>query len=301
MKRYILLCFVVVLAVFSATGQEVLNLYKGVPPGNEGTAPEEKVTKNAQGVITGYSDVSVPTMTVYLPTPEKATGTAVVILPGGGLRFLSWEMEGTKLAQWLNERGIAAFVLKYRLFTSAMKSAPVAGAQPLRVSVFEADKLVNANANPSNDVQVTKVLNMAANDARVALKMIRDNASKWKINPDKVGCVGFSAGGGVELSAAFNNSDKYSMPNFLGTLYGPALADVVVPSPAPPLFIGTAADHGNVAAGCLALFEAWKKAGGSAEIHLYGKGRAGFGMNQQNLPSDGWVESFYTWLKSEGF
>jgi len=103
------------------------------------------------------------------------------------------------------------------------------------------------------------------------------------------------------LSAAMNNADQTAKPSFIATLYGPALEDVVVPNPAPPLFIAMCADHMNVAAGCLALFETWKKAGGSAEIHIFGKGRAGFGMNKQNQPSDEWVNSFYTWLTSEGF
>jgi dienelactone hydrolase len=281
--------------------QEVITLFNGVPPGNGTSTVEEKVTKSADGTITGYSEVTLPTMTVYLPEPTKATGTAAVILPGGGLQFLSWDMEGVKLAKWLNEKGVAAFVLKYRLRTSDMKSTtPTAGAS-LRVAVYEADKLVNANANPAKNDVSTKVIAMGAEDARQAFRLIRQRASTWKINPAKIGCIGFSAGGGVELSGAMNTTEEAVKPNFIATLYGPALEDVVVPNPAPPLFIATCADHMNVAAGCLALFETWKKAGGRAEIHIYGKGRAGFGMNKQNQPSDEWVNSFYTWLVSEGF
>lgn len=292
--------------VLSARSQEVITLFNGIPPGNSTTIVEEKVTKSADGTITGYSEVTVPTMTVYLPEPSKATGTAAVILPGGGLQFLSWDMEGVKLAKWLNEKGIAAFVLKYRLRTSDMRStapttgAPTAGA-PLRVAVYEADKLVNANANPAKNDVSTKVIAMGAEDVRQAFRMVRQRSAQWKINPAKIGCIGFSAGGGVELSGAMNTTDETAKPNFIATLYGPALEDVVVPNPVPPLFVATCADHMNVAAGCLALFETWKKAGGRAEIHIYGKGRAGFGMNKQNQPSDAWVDSFYTWLVSEGF
>jgi dienelactone hydrolase len=284
-----------------AQSQEVIKLFNGVPPGNGTTTVEEKVTKSPDGTITGYSEVTVPTMTAYLPDPSKATGTAAIILPGGALQFLSWDMEGVKLAKWLNEKGIAAFVLKYRLRTSDMRSEMSAAGAPLRVAIYEADKLVNANANPAKNDVSTKVIAMGAEDVRQAFRIVRQRATAWKINPAKIGCIGFSAGGGVEISGAMNTNDETAKPNYIATLYGPALEDVVVPNPAPPLFVATCADHMNVAAGCLALFSTWKKAGGRAEIHIYGKGRGGFGMNKQNQPSDEWVDSFYTWLVSEGF
>ena len=301
MKRILFSLLIVFFYLVSAQSQEVIKLYQGVPPGNDNVAIEEKITKK-DGVVDVISEVTIPTLTAYLPAASKATGTAVVILPGGALRFLSWDMEGVRLAQWLNEKGIAAFILKYRLVNSNMKrSAPNTGTPPLRVAVYEADKLANANANPLKDSVSMRVIKMASEDTRQAIRLIRENAAKWKINPAKLGCIGFSAGGGVELSAAMHNTDQNTMPAFIATIYGPALEDVVVPNPAPPLFIATCADHMNVAAGCLALFESWKKAGGEAEIHLYGKGKGGFGMIKQNQPSDEWVNSFYTWLVSGGF
>lgn len=302
MKRSFFILAVAFCYLVPASSQEIIKLYNGVPPGNNNIAIEEKVTQNASGSIEVISEVTIPSLTAYLPSPSKATGTAVVILPGGALRFLSWDMEGVKLAQWLNEKGIAAFILKYRLVNSSMKrGTPGSGTPPLRVAVYETDKLLNANANPMKDSVSLNVINMAAEDTRQALRIIRQNAAKWNINPEKLGCLGFSAGGGVELSAAMYNVDETTMPSFLATIYGPALEDVVVPKPAPPLFIATCADHMNVAAGCLALFEAWKKGGAEAEIHIYGKGKAGFGMIKQNQPSDEWVNSFYIWLISGGF
>lgn len=302
MRRFFFILAVAFCYLLPATSQEIIKLYNGIPPGNDNITIEEKITKTDNGSIDVISEVTNPTLTAYLPDPSKANGTAVVILPGGALRFLSWDMEGVKLAQWLNEKGIAAFILKYRLVNSTMKrNTPNTGIPPLRVAVYEADKLANANANPMKDSVSAKVIKMASEDARQAFRIIRQNAGKWNVNPEKVGCVGFSAGGGVELSAAMNNMEKLSMPAFIATIYGPALEDVVVPNPAPPLFIATCADHTNVAAGCLALFEAWKKAGAEAEIHIYGKGKAGFGMIKQNQPSDEWVNSFYTWLASGGF
>jgi dienelactone hydrolase len=301
MKKIFCSLVAVCCCLLSANSQEIVKLYDGVPPGNSYNSVEEKVTKTANGSIDVISNVTIPTLTAYLPSPSKATGTSVVILPGGALRFLSWDMEGVKLAQWLNEKGVAAFVLKYRLRTSDMKQATLPTGAPLRAAVFESDKLVNANANPLKDSVSAKVISMAAEDTRQAMRIIRKNATKWNVNPDKLGCIGFSAGGGVALSAAMHNTDRSAMPGFIATIYGPALEDVVVPNSAPPLFIATCADHMNVAAGCLALFESWKRAGGEAEIHIYGKGKGGFGMIKQNQPSDEWVNNFYRWLLSEGF
>lgn len=301
MKRFLFFSAVAFCYLLPAKPQEIVKLYKGVPPGNDNTIIEEKISKNNLGAVDVISEVTMPTLSVYLPDPSKATGTAAVILPGGALRFLSWDMEGVKLAKWLNEKGIAAFILKYRLRTSNMKQPTPGTGAPLRVAVYESDKLVNANANPMKDSVSAKVIKMASEDTWQALRIIRQNAAKWNVNPEKLGCIGFSAGGGVELSAAINNIDETTMPSFIATIYGPALEDVVVPKPTPPLFIATCADHMNVAAGCLALFESWKKAGGEAEIHIYSKGKGGFGMIKQNQPSDEWVNSFYTWLVSGGF
>jgi acetyl esterase/lipase len=301
MKKILCSLVAVCCCLLPTHAQEVIKLYDGVPPGNSPTTIEEKVTKTANGSIDVISEVTIPTLTAYLPSPSNATGTSVVILPGGALRFLSWDMEGVKLAQWLNERGIAAFILKYRLRTSDMKQiTPPAGA-PLRAAVYESDKLIHANANPLKDSVSSRVIHLAAEDTRQAIRIIRKNAAKWNVSPEKLGCIGFSAGGGVALSAAMYKTDRSAMPGFIATIYGPALEDVVVPNSVPPLFIATCADHMNVAAGCLALFESWKRAGGEAEIHLYGKGKGGFGMIKQNQPSDEWVNSFYRWLLSEGF
>jgi acetyl esterase/lipase len=289
------------LCLCSLKAQEVTLLYDGDPPGNRSSNTKEISTKTPSGSIDVISEVTLPSVTAYLPEPNIATGTGVVILPGGALRFLSWDSEGVKLAQWLNKKGIAAFVLKYRLRTSDMKSISPGTGGMLRVAVYESDKLVNANANPLKDSVSTTVIGMAAEDTRQALKRIRRDAVKWRINPEKLGVIGFSAGGGVALSAVMHSSDRASMPAFVATVYGPALEDVVVPSPAPPLFIATCADHMNVAAGCLALFESWKKAEAEAEMHIYGKGKLGFGMIQQNQTSDEWVNSFYSWLRFGGF
>ncbi len=292
-----------IITFFKISAQEIIPLTSHLPVDGDESTVVEKMSFSDNGSIVAISGVTKPSMTVYLPKPEIATGTAVIILPGGALRFLSWENEGTKVAEWLNSKGIAAFILKYRLDNSEMKMAQSGSMPPMKMqlTVEQFNKIEKANANPSTDPGSVIVANNAGDDAMEAVRVIRKRAKEWSVNPDKIGFLGFSAGGGVALDAVIRNDKEETKADFVGTIYGPSLIDVAVPSEAPPLFIATASDHMNVAAGCLALFTTWKRAGGEAEIHLYGKGKGAFGMTKQNLPSDEWIDSFYTWLKSEGF
>jgi acetyl esterase/lipase len=246
-------------------------------------------------VITNVSD---PTLTVFLPNSSVATGAAAVIAPGGALRVLGFDNEGVKVAEWLNERGIAAFVLKYRTLQQApsaprgaLPGMPAPGAAPREELV-----IVNANANPApGDAALSEVLELAVADAQAALRLIRQRASEWQIDPERVGIIGFSAGGGVAVGTALAARSEAS-PNFLVSVYGPSLQDVNVPEHAPPLFIAVGATHFNVTNGCLALFAAWKAAGKPAEIHVYDGISGGFGMTKRGQPVDGWTDRLYEWL-----
>ncbi len=300
-NRILLSCFLILFA-WGSVAQEVIELNAHLSAEDKNSTIEEVIEYAEDGSISRMSMVTQPSMTAYLPDPEIATGTAVIVMPGGAMRFLSWVNEGTKVASWLNEKGIAAFILKYKLDTSEMQMGQ--GAMPpmrMSLTIDQFDQLENANANPSTDPHSVVVANNAGDDAMEAIRIIRERSQEWNIDKDKVGYLGFSAGGGVALNAVVRNSNIETMPNFIGSIYGPSIIDVVVPNPAPPLFLATAADHMNVAAGCLAVFTSWKKAGGEAEFHIYGKGRGAFGMTQQNLPSDSWIDSFYLWLQSGGF
>ena len=136
---------------------------------------------------------------------------------------------------------------------------------------------------------------MAIADGQAALRLIRRNAKEWKVDPARVGIMGFSAGGGVAVGTALGEkSDAY--PDFLMSMYGPSLVDVNVPAHAPPLFIAVGATHFNVTNGCLALFAVWKAAGKPAEIHVYDGVSAGFGLTKRGLPVDGWIDRAYEWL-----
>lgn len=284
-----------------AGAQEELKLWPGGAPGSEDWRFPETVTQNASGdrVIANVSD---PTLTAFLPDAASANGAAVVIAPGGALRVLGFDNEGVKVAQWLNARGIAAFVLKYRTLQSdpdaSPPAAPPAGmAGPVRTELV----IRNANANPAPDnAALDEVLRFAVADAQEALKLVRARAEAWNIDAARVGLMGFSAGGGVAVGTAMAPAgDAY--PDFIATLYGPSLMDVELPEHAPPLFIAVGNEHFNVTNGCLALFAAWKAAGKPAELHVYDQVSGGFGMSVRNLPVDGWIERFLEWMGARGF
>src|SRR6185436_9682168 len=233
-------------------------------------------------------------------SPAAATGAAVVVAPGGALRALAWDSEGIKVAQWLNSKGIAALVLKYRTLQNSAGGARGRGGPPQGFGNTGAARVEleirNANANPEpGDPALAEVLRMGTADAQQALRLARKNAAEWSLDPARVGIMGFSAGGGIAVGTALAERSDAS-PDFLVSLYGPSLQDVNVPAHAPPLFIAVGSTHFNVTNGCLALFAAWKAAEKPAEIHVYDQVSAGFGMTKRGLPVDSWNDRLLEWL-----
>jgi acetyl esterase/lipase len=295
-----------VTATAAAQPREI-RLWSGKAPGSESWSLPEVVTQGPAG-ITSFANVSDPTLTVYLPDPSRATGAAVVVAPGGALRFLSWDNEGVKAAAWLNSKGIAAFVLKYRTRQSAVggrRGAPpippapgVGGRGDAPGAAASRQEMVirNGNANPApDDATLTEVFHMGIADVQQAVRLVRRNATEWRIDTTRVGLMGFSAGGGVAVGAALAERSDAS-PDFLISVYGPSLMDVNVPTHAPPLFIAVGSTHFNVTNGCLALFAAWKAAGKPAELHVYDQVSGAFGMTARGLPVDAWTDRLHEWL-----
>lgn len=269
------------------------------------TTSDEQLAINILGEVTNIQKVTDPSITVSLPDADKATGAAAIVCPGGALISLSWDTEFRQIAQWLNARGIAAIGLKYRLragFPDMSKVDQTKG-MPRRITVTEFADIKNANANPSVLIGGDPEIDNSINDALEAMRLVKAHAAEWHIDPAKIGYMGYSAGGGVAIGATVKSTPEL-MPAFLCSLYGPALDDVVVPQGAPQLFISVHADHPSVAAGCLALFLEWKKAGVDAELHIYGEGTGGlFGGGQnadRNTPNGSWQEAFYSWLVAKG-
>lgn len=280
---------------------QTMRLYNEIMPDNE------VVKTNDIGEVVNYEKVNDPTLTISLPDADKANGTAVIICPGGALISLSWQSEFQDIARWLNARGIAAIGLKYRLRNGFpdMSKVDTTKGMPRRITVTEFAEIKNANANPSVLKGGDPEIDNALNDALKAMEIVKAHAKEWGIDESKIGFMGYSAGGGVAVNATVKASPEL-MPAFLCSLYGPALDDVVVPKNAPKLFIGVHADHPSVAAGCLALFMEWKKAGVDAELHIYGDKTGGLfgGVGPQadkNTPNGAWQEAFYSWLVANGF
>ena len=259
----------------------------------------DQVTYNAAGGIQGISGTTDPTIKVFLPEAEYNSGAAVIILSGGGLMFHSWGNDVESMASWLNRRGVAVIGLKYHL--GGMRR-PQGGtpAKPLVLpDITGFDQLANANCNPDQSGATNPTLEAAAEDALKTIRLVRAHAEEWGIDPQKVGYLGYSAGGGVAISATLK-ADAAAMPNFLASCYGPSLENVVVPENAPKLFIAVRAQHNNVASGMLALYLAWKKAGVNAEMYIYDDGNGPFGPDDLGTTSGAWRDNLFRWMQSNG-
>jgi len=236
-------------------------------------------------------NVTVATLTPFLPDPTKASGAAVIVMPGGGFRTLSMDNEGWDVAQALAQQGIAAFVLKYRLqqtpanmadFTREMREMfSAAGRRP-----------------PRPDVDAMRIsLAPQLADAQAAFTLIRSRAKEWHIEPNRIGMLGFSAGAMLTMTTTLFSPD--AKPAFIGNIYGP-LSAVAVPADAPPLFVAIAADDPLFATGEFGLIQQWHAAGRPVEFHFYEQGGHGFGMYPKETTSTGWFDAFSHWLKMHG-
>ncbi|MBC2669817.1 alpha/beta hydrolase [Novosphingobium piscinae] len=283
-------------AAVAAPGPE-LPLWPGVAPGSEDwTQPEQVLADGANGrrVI----NVSVPTMTVYRPARGRGNGTAIIVAPGGGMRVLAIDSGGTRVAEWLSARGFTAVLLKYRI----RQQDPARAAAVPRPSPDAPElTIVRANADPAqDDPAMASVYRMAVADAAQAIRLVRGHARDWRIDPARVGILGFSAGGGVAVGTALAEPGP-GYPAFVATLFGPALADVTVPAAAPPLFMAVRQDHWNVTPGLVALFSTWRAARKPAELHVYDMANGQIGMAPTGTPIDGWKDRLLEWLALRGF
>jgi acetyl esterase/lipase len=283
-------------------------IWRGTAPGSEHwtQAPNDV---SVLGMHVVYNVVR-PTLTAYFPDPRHATGTAVIVAPGGGFRFLNIDTEGTAVAQWLAAHGIAAFVLKYR----TVKMPDSTSGFLLDLTRFlgrlkdvseraEKEKIVLAGGPDTSGTDTPPDLMdwpaYGPADGVRAMAVLRAHAKDWGIAPDHIGFMGFSAGSmvtyGVLLTAKPNE-----MPDFAAPLYYSLSAKVPLPAKVPPLFLAAASDD-PISRGMHDTYVRWIAVGRSAELHMYAKGGHGFGMKKQGLPSDGWIDDFYAWLGKEGF
>jgi len=280
--------FIALSLTAAAAAQDVIPLYPGVPPGStQANYPEKEYFSQAwqTDVVT---NVTRPTLTVFKPSPELKNSSAIVICPGGGFMALSIASEGTDVARYLAAKGVTAFVLKYRLAHTGEDGTAEFGA-------LFAD-------TPKFDEMLKSVEPLAVADGLAAVTYVRQHASEWGISPDRVGIIGFSAGGALTAEVAFHYAPE-SRPAFVAPIYpGALLKDAPVPPDAPPMFIAAATDDSlGLAPQSVALYQKWLAAHKSAELHMYAKGGHGFGMRKQNIPTDHWIDRFADWLQLQGF
>lgn len=275
------------LLTFGVFAQQTVRLYSGKAPGSEQWDWAEKSIKMPQSTM-AYNVVD-PEIIIYQVPKEKASGAALIVAPGGAFHILSMDSEGHQVAKWLNEQGITAIVLKYRLVRS-LTDNPFAELMPL-MSDFK--KLDEINA---------PVVEMAKNDGIAAMKYVKKHAKDWGVDPFKIGFMGFSAGGTVTMSVMMSAPQDLK-PNFIAPiyLYNQAVVGTEMPDHSTPIFIAVASDDQlKFVPQSMGLYSKWMEKH-PAELHIYEKGGHGFGMNKQQTSSDHWVSDFRNWLTIRGY
>lgn len=257
-----------------SSSQQVIPLWPDLKP--TGIEEVEFVLPNG---IPAVRNVTLPTLTVFLPDPSTATGAALIVAPGGAYHFHAYVHEGTEVAKWLTARGIAVFMLKYRLLHT------------------EADYEKHMRETLQDRERMAAYFSLQTADGCQAVRIVRERAAEWDIDPRKIGICGFSAGGNLTLNVALHY-DETSRPDFAAPIYPAPPPKAPIPADAPPLFLLCAADDEMATPVCVDYFQRWLAAGHQAELHIYAKGGHGFGMNPLGLPSDGWIERMVEWMSS---
>ncbi|HEX5482943.1 MAG TPA: alpha/beta hydrolase [Terriglobia bacterium] len=283
-------CLILLSVALAANAQQkVIPLWPGAAPGSENWTQKEQTFYSPRFHARVVRNVTRPTLTLYPPT-APSNGTAIVVCPGGGFHFLSIDNEGTEVARWLSARGVTAFVLKYRLLRTSGTAAD------LYRQTFDD---INNHAKMAALMKTLSPLVLA--DGQQAIRKVRQQAAQLKIEPHRVGMIGFSAGGFVTADVALQH-DSSSRPDFAAAIY-PAVPDHIrVPGDAPPMFVVCASDDPLVPplANGVLLYSLWKLAGVPAELHVYAQGGHGFGMSKRGLPVDHWIDAFGDWLGAQG-
>ena len=275
-------CSIFVSVAVALEPSEVFQVWPGKPPGQNRERGPEKLVEGRPRPFYQITDVSQPTVSVYLPPKGRRTGAAVLVCPGGGLQRLAIEHEGIEVAEWLTSQNITAFVLKYRV--------------PERATV-------------------------ALQDAQRALSLIRARADQWGVDPDDIGVVGFSAGAELAVWLATHHQDRQyepidaidrfsTRPAYAALIYSGGLlqggALQLKPSLAtnlnaqtPPMFVAQA--YNDSSENSLVMVTALKRARVPAELHVYQDGGHGFGVRNASIPAGTWKTSWMDWLRSQGF
>jgi acetyl esterase/lipase len=288
MKKIIfLLTVLLTITVANFAQNKVVQIYEGAVPGTESWDWQEGIQEGSSWKTQVVYNVAKPSLTIFAPDPAIANGTSVVICPGGGFVALAMGNEGYDVAKWLVKKGITCFVLKYRL---------------AHINTTDAVKYFNDAIHDRDEEKLKNqqsAIPYSIADGKAAIKYVRAHAADFNINPNKIGIVGFSAGGTVAASAAFNYTAE-NKPNFVAPIYAyfPKAMQGKVEDDAPALFLAVAAnDPLNLQPHSVDLFTTWNSSKKDAELHVFNQGGHGFGMRVQHTTSDTWIERFSDWMK----
>lgn len=273
MRRPVLLTAAGIALAVPCGHAQTVRVWPGVAPGSEAWTWQERTVENTPiGAV--VFNVVTPTLTAFLPERTKATGTAVIVAPGGAFVALAIDVEGYQVARWLQQRGIAAFVLKYRIVEKRQDGIP------------------------AMDMDTAARYGIA--DGIQAIAVVREHAAEWGLSPDRVGFLGFSAGAMV-ASGALLQPDAAARPSFAALIYGgPFGVMPAIPATLPPVFLAWAQNDDVVLGPVVAFHDALRAAGHKPEVHIFGAGGHGFGMRRQGTSSDHWIDAFYYWLEGQG-
>jgi acetyl esterase/lipase len=268
-----LLAFAGLMLSSRSARSQVVKIWPGVAPGSETWTQKEKIIEGTP-LGTVVFNVVVPTLTAYLPERAKATGAGIIIAPGGAFVALAVDLEGNGVARWLQERGIAAFVLKYRILEKRGEGIP-------EMNMDEAGRYGIA-------------------DGIQALKVVRQHAAEWGLSSQRVGFLGFSAGAMV-ASGALLQEDAAARPSFAAMIYGgPFGVMPAIPARLPPMFLAWAQDDTQARGAVARFYDALVLAGQKPEAHIFSAGGHGFGLRKQGTTSDHWIDELYEWLAAQG-
>jgi dienelactone hydrolase len=256
--------------------------------GNPGSPSTENWAKFG-GRDYAVRNVTYPTLTPVFPRKGKANGAAVIVAPGGAFMLLAMDHEGWRVAQALADRGITAFVLKYRLIPTPKDEG--------ESGQFMFSMMMKEVGSPMDGPLLKQ--SFAPADARTAIAMVRSNAAKWGIDPNRVGIIGFSAGAMTARRVALD-APAAERPNFVGYIYGPQDAEAV-PADAPPLFDAIALNDSLFPSKGFPIANAWLAAKRPVEIHGYQTGDHGFGLGVPGTTTTGVLDQFVSWLAMQGF
>jgi acetyl esterase/lipase len=240
-------------------------------------------------------NISRATLTPFLPEPGKANGTAVIVAPGGGFRWLSMGNEGWEVAQALADKGIAAFVLKYRLHPTPESLDDFKAWMNRPRTTPPANSDTSKSTAPPGPPQMDLSNQLA--DAEAAYAMILKRSKEWGVDTNRIGMIGFSAGAGLTMHSTLHS--KTIKLAFIGPIYG-GMGPVEVPKNAPPMFNVIATDD-FLFRGQFGVIDSWYKAGIPVEFHLYQNGGHGFGLGNPNRTSNRWFDAFIHWLEVNRF